>query len=227
MQWVSIVGDSISTYEGYNPKEYAVFYNQEKQRQNGLTSVCDTWWVKVNQAIGAQLCVNDSYSGSKVTGESFPSASSEKRLHNLHNSEQYPDLILFYIGFNDFGSGVPVERKMLHPDRDLQFFDQAYEYMISCVDKRYPKAKLVCGTLMRSKIEGDARWNFPEAYAGVKLEQYNHVIRKICKKKKCYLADLSSYNMRYETLDGSHPTKNGHSTIANAWITSLSEMNLR
>lgn len=227
MQWVSIVGDSISTYEGYNPEGYAVFYNEEKQRQNGLISVCDTWWAKVNQAIDARLCVNNSYSGSKVIGKNFPSAVSEKRLHNLHCGEQYPDLILFYIGFNDFGSGVPVSRKMLHLDRELQFFDHAYEYMVSCVAKRYPQAKLVCGTLMRSKMEDDDQWNFPEAHAGVKLEQYNQAIRKICKKQKCYLADLSAYGMRYETLDGSHPTKNGHSTIADAWITSLTGMILR
>ena len=44
--------------------------------------------------------------------------------------------------------------------------------------------------------------------------------------KKCYLADLSSLNMRYETLDGTHPTKSGHLTIAKGWITCLKNMNM-
>ena len=39
MLMVSIIGDSISTYSGYNPKEYAVFYDAVNQYRNGLTSV--------------------------------------------------------------------------------------------------------------------------------------------------------------------------------------------
>ena len=65
--FVSIVGDSISTYEGYNPDRYKVFYNRTMQMANGLNSVYDTWWAKVNQSLHAYLCVNNSYSGSKVT----------------------------------------------------------------------------------------------------------------------------------------------------------------
>lgn len=224
MQQISIVGDSISTYEGYNPEGYAVFYNEEMRKVNGLTSVKDTWWTKVNQAMYAELCINNSYSGSTVTGKEFPAATSEKRLLNLHRGEIYPDVILFYIGFNDFGRGVPVLGKFPYLDKSLHFFKHAYEKMISYVSQKYPQAKLVCGTLMCSKIEGDSQWIFPESYAGVKLEEYNHAIRKVCKKKKCYLADLSAQNVRYETLDGTHPTKKGHQTIANTWIKCLREM---
>lgn len=224
MRYVSIVGDSISTYEGYNPKGYAVFYDKEMQRKNGLTSVYDTWWGKVIQEMHAHLCVNNSYSGSKVTGKDFPSAVSEKRICNLHSSECYPDLILFYIGFNDFGKGIPISRKFPYIDTDYQFFAHAYESMISRVRKEYPKAQIICGTLMRSRIQEDAQWHFPEAYAGVKLEQYNQAIRRICKKKKCHLADLSSLDMRYETLDGTHPTRNGQLMMANAWMTCLTNM---
>ena len=227
MRYVSIMGDSISTYKGYNPNGYAVFYDKEKQRKNGLNSVYDTWWAKVNQALHAYLCVNNSYSGSKVTGKDFPSAASEERVANLHNGEHYPDVILFYIGINDFGSGVQISgKKLLYVKESFQFFDYAYEKMLSRVSKRYPQSKIICGTLMRSKIEETDYWGFPEAYAGIELEQYNNVIRKTCKKKKCYLADLSSLNMRYETLDGTHPTKRGHLTIAKGWITCLKNMNM-
>lgn len=40
---VSILGDSISTYNGYNPNGYAVYYDEEMQIRNGLKSVYDTW----------------------------------------------------------------------------------------------------------------------------------------------------------------------------------------
>ena len=53
MKLVSILGDSISTFEGYNPLGYSVFYDQEMQNKNGLKTVYDTWWAKVNQALGA------------------------------------------------------------------------------------------------------------------------------------------------------------------------------
>ena len=55
MRLVSIIGDSISTYEGYNPSGYAVFYDQEMCARNGLKSVYDTWWAKVNQFLHAYL----------------------------------------------------------------------------------------------------------------------------------------------------------------------------
>ena len=61
--FVSIVGDSISMYEGYSPNGYKVFYNRTMQIANGLNSVYDTWWAKVDQWLHAYLCVNNSYSG--------------------------------------------------------------------------------------------------------------------------------------------------------------------
>ena len=69
VKFVSILGDSISTYSGYNPIGYKVFYDEYNSLRNDMTSVYDTWWAKVNQFINAYICVNNSYSGSKVAGE--------------------------------------------------------------------------------------------------------------------------------------------------------------
>ena len=82
--FVSILGDSISTYSGYNPKEYAVYYDEEMQKRNGLNSVYDTWWAKVNQSLCAYLCVNNSYSGSEVSGQKFPAGCCRERVMHLH-----------------------------------------------------------------------------------------------------------------------------------------------
>lgn len=38
------------------------------------------------------------------------------------------------------------------------------------------------------------------------------------------LADLAASGSRYETLDGTHPTANGHLTLANGWICCLSPL---
>lgn len=226
MLFVSILGDSISTYEGYNPEGYSVFYDKTMQMQNGLSSVYDTWWAKVNQALHAYLCVNNSYSGSKVTGDAFPAASSQIRTSCLHNGQYSPDMILIYIGFNDFGNGVPAAKRGLKSlfCKDLTCFKDAYEDMLRKIRNNYPNAKIVCGTLMRTVIKENSYWVFPEDYRGIAFEDYNNAIRKSCKKAYCCLADLSALNMRYETLDGTHPTNQGHETIALAWVTCLKQL---
>ena len=77
--YVSILGDSISTYQGYGLPGYAVYYQDYYRQVNELTSVYDTWWAKVNQSLHAYICVDNAYSGSKVTGTAFPCACSPER----------------------------------------------------------------------------------------------------------------------------------------------------
>lgn len=77
MKRVSILGDSVSTYTGWNPEGYAVFYENGVPARNGMNSYRDTWWARVLSEMGAELCVNDSYSGSKVSGKDFPAAAIE------------------------------------------------------------------------------------------------------------------------------------------------------
>lgn len=123
MRLVSILGDSISTYEGYNPAGYAAFYEKATREWNGLSSVYDTWWAKVNGGI---------------------------------------------LGKED--------------------------------------------------------WIFPKKYGGKNFDDYNAVIRRICRRRGCHLADLESLHVGYETLDGTHPTKRGHEEIAAVWLSLLTQM---
>ena len=228
MRSVSILGDSISTYEGHNPPGYAVYYSGEVPAINGLRSVSDTWWAKVIQTLDASLCVNNSYSGSEVSGWSFPAGVSEERLDLLRSSRAEPDLILIYLGFNDFGYGVRIcrsENAKSH-DRDLSVFRDAYAFMLESLRRKYPASAIVCGTLMRSAVKGRPNWRFPERMAGISLERYNQEIRDAAVQQGCFLADLSAMDLRYETLDGAHPTIDGHRVIAEAWIRRLTELGL-
>ena len=225
---VSILGDSISTYEGFNPPGYAVFYDKTMQERNGMYSVYDTWWAKVNQALHAYLCVNNSYSGSMVSGISFPSGVSNERLSNLRTEKYIPDYIFIYLGFNDFGRGIRItsDNKRMSFPPNPEFFEDAYDIMLKTVKSYNPMSKIVCGTLIRTKIKGKTEWDFPEKYAGIEFEDYNNVIRYTSQKNGCYLADVGLSGVRYETLDGSHPTKDGHITIAESWIRCLTELDL-
>lgn len=221
---ISIIGDSISTFESLNPEGYSVFYDSQMQYINGLTSVNDTWWAQVIQAFHGELCVNNSYSGSKVSGEGFPSACCAERCGSLHTSQDSPDIILIYMGFNDFGNGVPINGKRSSLKNPV-FFADAYDCMLDRLRKNYPEAKIVYATLMRTAI-GASDWLFPETYAGVPFNDYNNAIRNIRQKENCYLADIDLLNLRYETRDGSHPTKLGHTILADAWIRSLEQLGI-
>ena len=225
MKLVSILGDSISTFEGYNPPGYSVFYDEEMQYRNGLKTADDTWWARVNRALKATLCINNSYSGSRVTGAGFPSAYCDERLLCLHTEQYNPDIILVYLGVNDFGAGVKVKRGIFLK-KDFFSFEYAYDVMVSKIKKLYPTATIICGTLMKSIIRNQKEWVFPECFAGVNLADYNDAIRWIGKRRKCLVADLASLALRYETLDGTHPTVEGHKEIAEAWVVCLKQIEL-
>ncbi len=222
---VSILGDSISTFEGYNPDGYAVYYDKRVQFLNGIHSVYDTWWAKVNQSLHAYLCVNNSYSGSTVTGVAFPSGGSDQRCSGLHTQLYQPDMILVYLGINDFGKGIPPFRKRISIKKDRLVFYDAYAYMLDKLQTNYPHANIVCGTLVKTKIR-DSDWLFPQCFSGVPFDDYNNAIRKACKKADCHLADMDKLNMRLETLDGSHPTAQGHALFAKAWICSFEHLGI-
>lgn len=233
---VSVLGDSISTYSGFNPQGYAVYYDEEIQQRNGLTSVYDTWWAKVNQALGAYLCVNNSYSGSMVSGGEFPAGCCQERVMNLRTSAYLPDLILVYLGLNDFGYGIPISSSPMSNkgQTNLQCFEDAYHQMLMGLRYFYPNARIICATLMRTTLQGNSKWTFPERLGGISIDEYNDAIRRAATNCHIDLADLakrhlsipgfSNSDRRYETLDGIHPTVQGHQAIADEWIACLSQI---
>ena len=221
MKLVSILGDSVSTFQGTNPRGYSVFYDTSMQRVNGLNSVSDTWWDRVITSMNARLCVNNSYSGSRVTGDAFPAAACEERLQNLGTQEANPDYILIYAGFNDFAGGAELISSL-----DTYGFEDSYDQMLRTIRQNYPSARTVCATLMRTRVRGDHNWQFPEYWAGIGLEDYNNVIRWTAQENRCDLADLARSSVRYETLDGAHPTAQGHREIAVNWIKCMADLRI-
>ena len=211
---VSILGDSISTFEGYNPTGYSVYYNREQQYKNDLKSVRDTWWSKVIDMLGADMCVNNSYAGCRATGY-FPAASSSKRLKVLKTALQIPDIILIFVGYTDFAYGVPIRS-----DTEPCFYD-CYEKILVELRNLYPFARVICGNIMKTTCKDKVNWTFPDSLMDIPLWAYNDTIRKLCVKHQVELADLEATGIQYETLDGSHPTAVGHSQIADAWIRSI------
>lgn len=211
--YISILGDSISTFEGWQPKEYRVFYDAHQQKRNDLTSVRDMWWAQVILALKGQLCGNSSYSGSRVSGKGFPAGFSPERIKAL-SVESTPNLILVYLGLNDFGYGVPI-----------QTFANAYHLMLKQMKRQYPKAHICCASLLETTVRDHPEWVFSNGFPSFSpLEWYNQAIAQACATHNVFFADLRRYAQAYETLDGAHPTAEGHKLLARCWLKALGEM---
>ncbi len=69
---VLIFGDSYSTFGGYIPRGYAVYYSTNGDRPEPtrpevcLSQVEQTWWHRVLTATDSTLLINDSWSGSTI-----------------------------------------------------------------------------------------------------------------------------------------------------------------
>ena len=215
---VSIIGDSISTYTGFNPYNYPVYYKDDKAYDNEIESVNDTWWKQVIDALDGELCVNNSYSGSFVFANNESSACSVARCSMLH-SDVKPDIILIYIGTNDRGFEVEVG---IESPSDTQKFYGAYRAMLRQLKINYPSAKIVCGTLLMGRLKDTVNLTYDRFMR--EDNRYNEAIRLAVKEENCLLADLALSEKRYETLDFCHPTKNGHKLISKLWIERLKDI---
>lgn len=211
----SVLGDSISTLEGYNPRGYQLFYQGDACQKTGVREMQDSWWGKVISFFGGELLVNNAWSGSRVTllraeAESFPSAVSPRRTGALHIGNVKPDVILVYMGINDWANGVPVSA----PEGEDTDFRAAYGHMLSALKENYPNAEVWCCTLAESYMASNPAFKFPSAYGGTELQVYNQAIRDAAAIFGCKLLELNGYQLPYDAVDGTHPTVTGMELLA-------------
>lgn len=226
-KYFSILGDSISTLQGYNPGGYNVFYQGENSGKAGVIKMEDTWWGKTISELGGKLLVNNSWSGSRVTklpgkSELFPSACSEERVNGLHKKNIKPDVILIYLGTNDWGYGVKTIESLTVPGSNgYDYFDSAYGDMLFRIRNNYPKAEIWCCTLCTTYMSSNPAFEFPHTYKGTHIEVFNALIRKHAKCNGCKIIDFYDYNKPYDTIDGTHPNRHGMMTLATMAIKSM------
>lgn len=209
---VSILGDSISTYEGYSNdyintnstiKNNRSYYKES----NHIMEVTNTWWLRTINLLDMNLLVNNSFSGDKVTTGGLIRS---KELHDNtgDNKDTLPDIIFVYIGINDYIKGVEVEE-----------FKISYDTMINNIITSYPKSKIYILNLIPTK-------------ASLRdLEEFNNIIIEVSNKYKTNIIDLnknsnidlsncSTYMVDAKCL---HPNITGMTTMSNVIIDTLYE----
>ncbi len=212
---ISILGDSISTFHGYIPEDYALYYDVYAAMHNGIKGVEDIWWWKVIKLLDGELMVDNAFSGSRVTGKSFPAGNGMERIGALRGTTDVPDIILVYLGYNDYGFSAPLE----YEDglTEEEYFSAAYPLMIKRIKECYPQAIICCATLMPTYIEYRPDWSVPLNDKGLEMEAYNDVIRHTCEEHGAVLIDLYRSGIKCDTNDGAHGTKKGHGELAEGW----------
>lgn len=220
----SILGDSVSTLEGFNPRGYNVFYQGDICQRAGVSEMKDTWWGKVIDFLGGELLVNNAWSGSLVSRnsgqkEAFPSGCSQRRTGQLHIGGINPDVILVYMGINDWINGIPVRK----PGGDDTIFAVAYSKMLADLKNQYPDTQIWCCTLNETYKASDPGFAFPVAPGGTDIRMYNRTIGECARKYGCHILDLHSHGIPCDSIDGTHPTVQGMDTLAVAVIRSMTD----
>ncbi len=193
---VAIIGDSISTFNGYIPEGYEYFYPYPTA---DLFDVNQTWWMQLINHLGAGLFVNNSYSGSCVsTGSS--GTNTDSRLASTVINSECPDVIIIYMGSNDCASSFV----------NLADFRSQYKVMLDKLKKLCPKAEIILCTLPISKL-----------YKTENKTSYNQVITSYATNYNLKLVDLGNIDISNNLVDSAHPNRSGHTIIEKAIYESL------
>ena len=156
--------------------------------------------------------------GRAALSDDSKAACSYRRLMDLKHGEETPDVILVYMGANDYfakkelgeWNGVPTARQ----DGNIQNFTESYELMLQKLLGLYPDSQIYCLTL----IEADG--DHPRVNkAGYIIPDYNMRIRQLAEAYEIPLIDLYECGMPLEEIhkytdDGIHPNAAGAEKMA-------------
>ena len=201
---VSILGDSISTYDGYNNNIFSntttsnnavCYYNTIKW---DYMTVNDTYWKQIIDITETRLLVNNAWSGSSIARQG-----GANRGVQLHDNYGYyegktPDIILVHYGTNDCRS-----------QNDIVAFEKYYDEMIEAIKNEYSDAEIYLFTfpLYTEDI-------FESDTAKETLINFNSIIRTTAEKYTCQLVDLYQLeNYDLLSFDDVHPNKAGMDAI--------------
>ena len=143
---LSILGDSISTFNDYIPVDYNIYY----PGNSGIPMVEGTWWYQVLNATGMRLCSNASSANTNVTGNSVAADGSApgcsfRRIMDLKGADgTSPDVIIIYMGVNDFARDIPLG-SFQSPSIQTRNADHLQQCLrINAAENKEPLSQCVC-----------------------------------------------------------------------------------
>lgn len=200
----SIMGDSISTYKGVTVTDPNTFYGSVMIRKGGFAGVEDTWWMRLIHALGGELEADNAYSGSCITdGYGLGRGACTKARATALGM---PDVICIFMGANDIGFGVPAAE-----------FEEAYDLLLARLKEAYPHAEIWCATMINGIKVLENEPFFMGEDPATPIEPFSSIVRGCAERAGVNVADLAKYGVRYDAIDGCHPTAKGMAQLAELW----------
>ena len=195
---VSVLGDSYSTFQGYNPEGYAPFY---PDGHNDVKEVEQTWWSLYIKAMGYELEKNNSWGGTTICGTGYfgRDASSSSFLSRVDMLGD-PDIIFLFGGTNDAWAGSPVGAYQYSgwTKDNCMYFRPALACLLDSLQKRYPDAKIY--SILNSELRGEI----------------NESMRVVCNHYNVQLIELHDIDKQ-----NGHPSISGMKSICEQLVEAI------
>jgi lysophospholipase L1-like esterase len=248
---VSLIGDSITTWSTVRPDN-----TYSSRYPSGVIQRRDqTWWDQMITNGGMTLLRNTAYNGSSCTGRDGSNghntasttdayaACSNKRINDLSDGTSNPDIVICFIGINDFGSdkntptGNYIGLDVVPSDSatGMATFSEGYALMLKKIATQYPEARIYCCTLP-SVGHGSVsdmyttRWfggSFPvyNTTTHAYLADYNNTIRTLAHNMGAGIIEFAEcinwFNSATLLEDGLHPNIAGMKLLGDKALAKL------
>ena len=146
----SIIGDSYSTFQDWNPASNEVYYPTYSKTVNFAK---ETWWYLLSKNLGWELLINDSYSGATVCTHVREAHTQDvafvNRVKNSmgehRTSKPKPNIIFIFGGQNDKQVQVEIGQPKYSDwtTDDLYKFAPAFCYLIDYLTTWNPQARII------------------------------------------------------------------------------------
>ncbi len=205
-----IFGDSYSTFKGYVPEGYAVYYPENLKFETDVKKVEQTWWHQVAKEAKLDIILNNSWSGSTIGYTGYDNVDCSKSssfiyrlkqlLENGFFAKNKIDTVFVFGGTNDSWSNAPLGEPMYSgwEENDLFSVLPAICYFLNLLKETLPKAKIYC--LINTDI---------------KMEIRN------CMKKACEKYEITPISFDKINKTNGHPTIQGMIDIKDSVLKTL------
>lgn len=198
-----IIGDSYSTFRGYVPAGYEVYYAEEIIRETDLTQVSQTWWYQVMEKTGLRLILNDSWCGAPIGYTGYDGEDCSRTSSFIHRLRQLKEegffckneihTVFAFGGTNDSWADAPLGAVQWadFAEKDLYFVLPAICCFFRELREALPRAEIYC--LINSGLKSE-------------ITQ--------CMSECCEKYAMIPVTFGYVEKMGDHPTIEGMKTIA-------------
>ncbi|MBQ9544465.1 MAG: SGNH/GDSL hydrolase family protein [Clostridia bacterium] len=225
----SLLGDSITTFAGISNNtaiNSTIGGNASYYGGGDRLAQADTWWTRLANDTGMQVCVNNSWSGSRILdgdGNTWQS-----RCVNLHRDTEAakasgyklePDVILVYMGTNDYNVRNPVgdiDESLAggfdYTKDEPKDTAEAFYITMKKLLERYPDADVIVMASYFVNLGNDD---------GSRLSEFNAKLKRVAELLGVDTVDLqtesgytTSNQCGYSHGDTLHPNEEGMKLIA-------------